>query len=91
MDELREQAGCVFLVSHSLDTIKDMCTRVIWLDKGDLIAIWDADFVHTERDAAAKRNKTQTAPPPQHTPHLSPDSPPCAAADPPPARTTSGR
>jgi teichoic acid transport system ATP-binding protein len=37
MDELREQAGCVFLVSHSLETIKDMCTRVIWLDKGDLI------------------------------------------------------
>jgi teichoic acid transport system ATP-binding protein len=37
MDELRQQAGCVFLVSHSLDTILDMCTRVIWLDKGDLI------------------------------------------------------
>ncbi|MET3948374.1 teichoic acid transport system ATP-binding protein [Arthrobacter sp. UYCu512] len=37
MDELREQAGCVFLVSHSLETISDMCTRVIWLDKGDLI------------------------------------------------------
>jgi teichoic acid transport system ATP-binding protein len=37
MDELRQQAGCVFLVSHSLETITDMCTRVIWLDKGDLI------------------------------------------------------
>jgi teichoic acid transport system ATP-binding protein len=37
MDELRRQAGCVFLVSHSLETITDMCTRVIWLDKGDLI------------------------------------------------------
>ena len=37
MDELREQAGCVFLVSHNLGTIKDMCTRVIWLDNGDLI------------------------------------------------------
>lgn len=37
MDELRAQAGCVFLVSHSLETISDMCTRVIWLDKGDLI------------------------------------------------------
>ena len=37
MDELRAQAGCVFLVSHSLDTIRDMCTRVVWLDKGDLI------------------------------------------------------
>lgn len=37
MDELLEQAGCVFIVSHSLDTIRDMCTRVIWLDKGELI------------------------------------------------------
>ena len=43
MDELREQAGCVFLVSHSLDTIKDMCTRVIWLDKGDLIMDGDPE------------------------------------------------
>ncbi|MGO4230362.1 ABC transporter ATP-binding protein [Arthrobacter sp. YAF34] len=37
MDELRQQAGCVFVVSHSLETINAMCTRVIWLDKGDLI------------------------------------------------------
>ncbi|MET3919901.1 ABC transporter ATP-binding protein [Arthrobacter sp. UYEF20] len=43
MDELREQAGCVFVVSHSLDTIKDMCTRVVWLDKGDLIMDGDTD------------------------------------------------
>lgn len=37
MDQLREQAGCVFLVSHSLNTIQELCTRVIWLDKGDLL------------------------------------------------------
>ncbi|WP_311213801.1 MULTISPECIES: ATP-binding cassette domain-containing protein [unclassified Arthrobacter] len=37
MDELRAQAGCVFIVSHGLDTIRDMCSRVIWLDKGELI------------------------------------------------------
>lgn len=40
--------------------------RVYWNDDGELIAIWDADFVHTERDTAAKRNKTKEAPPPQH-------------------------
>ncbi|HTK63493.1 MAG TPA: MaoC family dehydratase N-terminal domain-containing protein [Pseudonocardia sp.] len=40
--------------------------RVYWNDAGELIAIWDADFVHTERDTAAKRNKTKEAPPPQH-------------------------
>jgi teichoic acid transport system ATP-binding protein len=32
--ELREEAGTVFLVSHSLDTIREACTRGIWLDKG---------------------------------------------------------
>lgn len=37
MDELRAKAGCVLLVSHSLDTIKSMTERVVWLDKGDLI------------------------------------------------------
>jgi teichoic acid transport system ATP-binding protein len=37
MAELRDNAGCVFLVSHSLETIRDMCSRVIWLDHGDLI------------------------------------------------------
>lgn len=37
MDEVREKAGCVFLVSHSLGTIADLCTRVIWLDKGELL------------------------------------------------------
>ncbi|HEX4249077.1 MAG TPA: MaoC family dehydratase N-terminal domain-containing protein [Pseudonocardia sp.] len=32
--------------------------RVYWNDRGELIAIWDADFVHTERDTAAERNRT---------------------------------
>ena len=37
MAELRENAGCVFLVSHNLGTILEMCTRVVWMDKGDLL------------------------------------------------------
>ncbi|HEY6737216.1 MAG TPA: ABC transporter ATP-binding protein, partial [Actinopolymorphaceae bacterium] len=32
--ELREEAGTVFLVSHSLDLITTTCTRAIWLDTG---------------------------------------------------------
>lgn len=34
--DIREQAGTVFLVSHSMGTIRDTCTRVIWLEKGEL-------------------------------------------------------
>nr|WP_231707566.1 ATP-binding cassette domain-containing protein [Arthrobacter sp. zg-Y919] len=37
MDELRKNAGCVFLVSHSLETVLEMCSRVVWMDKGDLL------------------------------------------------------
>ena len=32
--ELREEAGTVFLVSHSLDTVRDTCERTIWLESG---------------------------------------------------------
>ncbi|MFI1584059.1 ABC transporter ATP-binding protein [Embleya sp. NPDC020630] len=31
---LREEAGTVFLVSHSMKSIRDTCDRVIWLDQG---------------------------------------------------------
>lgn len=35
---IREEAGTVFLVSHSDSTIRKMCTRVLWLDHGRLVA-----------------------------------------------------
>jgi teichoic acid transport system ATP-binding protein len=53
MAELRQNAGCVFIVSHSLKTIQSMCSRVIWLDYGDLIM--DGDPQET---AAAYKNFT---------------------------------
>jgi teichoic acid transport system ATP-binding protein len=34
--ELRDQAGTVFLVSHSLDVVRDTCNRALWLDDGVL-------------------------------------------------------
>src|SRR5699024_10191543 len=37
MDEVREAVGTVFLVSHSLNTIKSMCTRVLWVHEGKLV------------------------------------------------------
>lgn len=45
MDELRANAGCVFLVSHSEATIKELCSRVIWLDDGDLLMDGDPQEV----------------------------------------------
>lgn len=36
--ELKEAAGTVFLVSHSMKDIGNNCSRVLWLNKGDMMA-----------------------------------------------------
>ncbi len=35
--EIRDNAGTVFLVSHSMKSIRDTCNRVIWVEKGELL------------------------------------------------------
>lgn len=45
IDELRARAGCVFLVSHSLTTLKQMCSRVIWIEQGILTMDGDPEVV----------------------------------------------
>jgi teichoic acid transport system ATP-binding protein len=45
MHELREQAGTVFLVSHSLDVIAETCNRAVWLEQGRIRAQGDAQSV----------------------------------------------
>jgi teichoic acid transport system ATP-binding protein len=35
---IRERAGTVFLVSHSMRSIRDTCNRTIWIEKGELRA-----------------------------------------------------
>lgn len=42
IDELRAGAGTIFLVSHAAQTIEEMCTRAIWLHKGELVIDGDA-------------------------------------------------
>ena len=36
IEELRKDAGAVFLVAHSLEIIEETCNRVIWLDDGQI-------------------------------------------------------
>ncbi|MFZ3470708.1 ABC transporter ATP-binding protein [Streptomyces sp. 4.24] len=36
IEELREQAGTVFLVSHGIGTVRETCDRAIWLESGVL-------------------------------------------------------
>jgi teichoic acid transport system ATP-binding protein len=45
MAELRDSARAMFLVSHGLGSIKEMCNEAIWLDKGKLMMHGDPDRV----------------------------------------------
>jgi teichoic acid transport system ATP-binding protein len=37
IDELRQEAGTVFIVAHNLNEIYDTCNRIIWLEKGQIV------------------------------------------------------
>lgn len=37
MQQLRENAGCVFLVSHAAKTVEETCSRAIWLHQGRVV------------------------------------------------------
>jgi teichoic acid transport system ATP-binding protein len=55
IDEIRENAGTIFLVSHNLNEIRRSCTRALWLDHGQLIMDGRADDVvdaYEQRDDA---------------------------------------
>ncbi len=43
--EIRDNAGTVFLVSHSMKSIRDTCDRVIWLNKGVMVMDGPVDKV----------------------------------------------
>ena len=54
IDELRQQAGCVFLVSHSLNTIRSMTDRCIWIERGELVMDGDPAEVTKKYSAYTK-------------------------------------
>lgn len=45
--EIRDNAGTIFLVSHSMKSIRDTCNRVIWIDHGTLKMDGETDEVVT--------------------------------------------
>ena len=53
--ELREEAGTVFLVSHSEQSIRDTCERAIWLESGLIRADGPTEDVLKEYEAYVKR------------------------------------
>ncbi|GLU47062.1 ABC transporter ATP-binding protein [Nocardiopsis ansamitocini] len=55
--ELRAEAGTVFLVSHSLTSIRDTCARTLWLENGELVMDGPTDeVVRAYEDSAGRRS-----------------------------------
>jgi teichoic acid transport system ATP-binding protein len=56
INEIRQNAGTIFLVSHNLAEIRQSCTRAIWLDHGRMLMDGPVDEVvdaYERRDDAA--------------------------------------
>ena len=52
--ELRDEAGTVFLVSHSMGTVRETCTRGLWVDHGELRADGPVDEVVDAYEASVR-------------------------------------
>jgi teichoic acid transport system ATP-binding protein len=61
--ELVDQAGTIFLVSHGLQVIRRTCTRVIWMQQGEIVMDGPSDDVidayedRYDPDERTRRNK----------------------------------
>jgi ABC-type polysaccharide/polyol phosphate transport system ATPase subunit len=61
MAELRDSARAMFLVSHGLGSIKEMCNEAIWLDRGKLMLRGQPDEVVNAYIKFVKVKKSATA------------------------------
>lgn len=64
MTAFLEDAGTIFFVSHSMESVKAMCSRVIWLEQGEIIADGPIDSVgllYRKWMARTARNNSEEA------------------------------
>lgn len=54
LEALLAEASTVFLVSHSMTSVREMCTRAVWLDRGVVMADGPADDVVAEYQRAVQ-------------------------------------
>ncbi|PJI94266.1 teichoic acid transport system ATP-binding protein [Luteimicrobium subarcticum] len=57
VEEIRDEAGTVFLVSHSIASVERMCNRAIWLEQGRMVMDGPVDDV-----CAAYKEATRVRP-----------------------------
>ncbi|HSK98163.1 MAG TPA: ABC transporter ATP-binding protein [Euzebyales bacterium] len=60
--ELQEAAGTIFLVSHSMESVIDTCTRVFWLDAGQVVAEGEPEDVVEQYRAQMAREAGREGP-----------------------------
>ncbi|MEI2774438.1 MAG: ABC transporter ATP-binding protein [Tetrasphaera sp.] len=74
VQQIRQEASTVFLVSHSNATVRDMCDRALWMDKGVLIADGPVEEVVAAYEATLPKKKTPPKPKPKPAPNPAPEA-----------------
>jgi len=57
INEIIGNGATVILVSHSIETVKKMCTKVAWLKKGELVKVGPSDTVCEEYMASMENEQ----------------------------------
>lgn len=57
--QMRAEAGTVFLVSHNMKSIQDTCSRVLWIEKGNLVMDGDPKEVCEAYIASMESGKSE--------------------------------
>lgn len=61
LKELRDSDKTIVIVSHSLDTVKDLCNRAVWIYKGEFKLDGDPTYVIDEYLKQVKRDHKEEA------------------------------
>ncbi|OIJ21752.1 teichoic acid ABC transporter ATP-binding protein [Anaerobacillus alkalidiazotrophicus] len=60
IQEMMEKAKAVIIVSHSMSFVEKICTRAIWIDKGEIV--FDGDPEEAVKQYKLKYDQTKAAP-----------------------------
>lgn len=63
IEEIRKEAATVFLVSHSNSSIRQVCDRVLWMDKGRLLMDGPTEEVLTAYEATLPKKASKAKKP----------------------------
>ena len=60
MREMMSGGTTTILVSHSMTQIREMCTQVLWLEKGEMRSIGDTKKICDEYEEYVRKMKNKT-------------------------------